>query len=37
MPVLDVIGLESGTGAFRGAFHRVDHDTAYANSRVRIR
>lgn len=37
MPVLDAIGLESGTGAFRGAFHRVDHDTAYANSRVRIR
>ena len=36
MPVMDAVGLESNTRAFRNAFHRVDPNITYANSRVRV-
>jgi hypothetical protein len=34
MPTLDLVGLESNTKAFRDAFHRVDHEVPYANTRI---
>jgi hypothetical protein len=37
MPVMDAVGLESNTQAFRGAFHDVNTDAPYSNARVRIR
>ena len=37
MPLMDAVGLESNTQAFRGAFHRVDPDVSYSNSRVQVR
>ncbi len=36
MPVLDAVGLESGTSAFRHGFHRPDHDSVFSNTRVRV-
>ena len=36
MPVMDAVGLESNTQAFRGSFHNINPDIAYSNSRVRI-
>ncbi len=36
MPVMDVVGLESNTQAFRNAFHNTNPDVPYSNSRVRI-
>ena len=33
MPALDLVGLESNTKAFRDAFHQIDHDVPYANTR----
>jgi hypothetical protein len=36
MPVFDAIGLESNTAAFREAFHNVNHDQPYGNSRVTL-
>jgi hypothetical protein len=37
MPVMDAVGLEANTRAFRNAFHNTDPDVPYSNSRVRIR
>lgn len=37
MPVMDAVGLESNTQAFRRAFHNTNPDVSYSNSRVRIR
>jgi hypothetical protein len=37
MPLLDAVGLESNTQAFRNAFHQVNPDIPYSNSRVRVR
>lgn len=37
MPVLDAVGIESNTQAFRSAFHNTNPDVSYSNSRVRIR
>ena len=34
MPVLNLIGLESNTQAFRNSFHKADHDLPYPNTRV---
>ncbi len=36
MPVLDAVGLESNTRAFRDAFHNANPDIPYSNSRIRI-
>ncbi len=35
MPTLDVVGLESGTEAFRNRFHRPDLDQPYGSTRIR--
>lgn len=35
MPTLDVVGLESGTEAFRNHFHRPDLDQPYGSTRIR--
>ncbi len=37
MPVLDMLGLEANTSAFRAGFHRADHDVAYPGSRIAVR
>ncbi len=35
MPTLDVVGLESGTSAFRNRFHRPELDQPYGSTRIR--
>jgi hypothetical protein len=37
MPVMDALGLEPDTKPFRRAFHNVDTDVSYSNSRIRVR
>lgn len=37
MPVLDMLGLETNTQAFRAGFHRADHDIAYPGTRITVR
>lgn len=36
MPVMDAVGLEANTHSFRGAFHNINPDTPYANTRIRV-
>lgn len=36
MPVMDAVGLESGTSAFRSSFHRPDHDQVFSDTRRRL-
>lgn len=37
MPVLDMLGLEANTSAFRAGFHRADNDVAYPGTRIMVR